>query len=1623
MGITTNTHEGLKNTTGDLNIINNASDGDVIIKGNDGGSVITALTLDMSDSGKATFLGEVIATEYNLPSGGMLDWANGDARITEGLVNNYSLSFQTWDGSAISTALRLDGDNTATFAGTIGSGAITSTGAVEGTSFVKTGGASTGFLKADGSVDSNTYVTGAHATDFVSATSGGTFSGNVTLESASPVLKIDATSTGYPEILFTRLTGDDQSARIKLHANQLRFENEGDPDSTFLFQGRAAGASSLSDYLLIEDTGTTVTGELVATSLDINGNADISGNVGIGTSSPIAPLHIATTNTDTDNGLGALTNPRAGILINNLSTAANTYAALDFRAGTHDARIALTNGGSNIGNMNFIVDNGNSPIVGMALTSVGNVTVAGTIGSGAITSTGAVEGASFVKTGGTSSQFLKADGTVDANTYVTGAHATDFVSAASGGTFSGAVGVGVAGGSNAKLEVVATSGEVFRADANNGAYRIIADQTGVNLQGSLDVNGDADISGNLDLGSISTTSSGTIVNGGFANPAAEDGQFHLPQVHNDLAGFQHWGATVTVSGFYKTRTGSAAGNDFAYSNAVVASDFDNGHVFDSNSSTAGSWYTHNGTDGTTQGVGTIELDLDGEEFTYSTWAGIVFGNSSSFHAPCVKIETYSNGAWQTLCDVTDNSDVAVLRRVNGSFSNGNGTTKIKYTLSSSITGNFSYLRIHTLYAAYYKQGELNSQHPGLNFLNRYKSNHLYGSLYPGADTTYDLGSSSVQWRNLYVDGYIDMGSNQFTDADVGNWDTAYGWGNHASTYLPLAGGTMSGAIAMGSQNITGGGTITGTTLTCADLTIGSDATTAIGKSYLKLGDVSVASYTRINADETVSLLSAAQMLSAIGGGTSSLVLVDEDNMSSDSATLVPSQQSVKAYVDGAVIANTDTQDLSIVGQTLSLTNSPDVTLPTQTTVTGSSGSCTGLASQATNLNATDDRDMAPEDYAYSDDFRVFFSSKEGLEDGSTIGTNYQDVLYIDSYTDSSGGDANVLAFDKSEKAIYHYQADQDAANWGTAKQLAYTDSAMTGNTSGTAAGLSTTLAVASGGTGLTDISTLLNVNVTLNSLGAAAASHTHAASDVISGTFATARIPSLATSKITSGTFANGRISEASVTQHETALTITESQISDLGTSSVTTANVTAAGALMDSEVDANIQTFALPANTTISAYGASLVDDADAAAARGTLGLGAAALKGVDTGYPTSTSSNLVTASGIYDYFSDGAAVIDLANSEGLGVAGGGTGLSTVGTNQILTGNGTGSLTSEANLTFNGSELSITGTINSSSNIYSDGHITCDGDMAPQGGVYTNSIEVANIQCPTGGNLAIRSAGNMAFTIDADGDETGQTYKWYNHTSSPTTLMTLNEAGQLSCAGLTLSGDALAITSGGTGEMNSNDWLNSRVIISQSGNLSYGGGTTNQVHHDQIAGYSPSLHFSQSAITTTGTVTTGTWNSAMGSVALGNINETGTVTTGLWDSHRKFSTATGSGHDNVDILHAGPTTTGMTAGLIYQLKATEWVLAQADSEANCKGLLAIALATTDADGFAVRGSLTMSYPIVGTETYGDVLYLSETTAGRATTTAPSDSGEIVRIIGYALKDNDEERVWFDPDKTYIEIV
>ena len=93
------------------------------------------------------------------------------------------------------------------------------------------------------------------------------------------------------------------------------------------------------------------------------------------------------------------------------------------------------------------------------------------------------------------------------------------------------------------------------------------------------------------------------------------------------------------------------------------------------------------------------------------------------------------------------------------------------------------------------------------------------------------------------------------------------------------------------------------------------------------------------------------------------------------------------------------------------------------------------------LYCQDDRDFAPEDIDSSlRQIRGFFSTKTGLEDGSTTsGSDYVDVLLLETYNGGSGGDANILVFSKNgTKRMYHYRADQADTNWGTADTIAYT---------------------------------------------------------------------------------------------------------------------------------------------------------------------------------------------------------------------------------------------------------------------------------------------------------------------------------------------------------------------------------------------------------------------------------------------------------------------------------------------------------------------------------------------------------------------------------------------------------
>jgi hypothetical protein len=82
----------------------NLTDFEVGLRYRKDGSVIDGLSIHDGEVKAHGYL-TVTGGEINIPSGAKIDWANGDARIIEGDVSNYSLSFQTWTGSALTTKM------------------------------------------------------------------------------------------------------------------------------------------------------------------------------------------------------------------------------------------------------------------------------------------------------------------------------------------------------------------------------------------------------------------------------------------------------------------------------------------------------------------------------------------------------------------------------------------------------------------------------------------------------------------------------------------------------------------------------------------------------------------------------------------------------------------------------------------------------------------------------------------------------------------------------------------------------------------------------------------------------------------------------------------------------------------------------------------------------------------------------------------------------------------------------------------------------------------------------------------------------------------------------------------------------------------------------------------------------------------------------------------------------------------------------------------------------------------------------------------------------------------------------------------------------------------------------
>ena len=159
-----------------------------------------------------------------------------------------------------------------------------------------------------------------------------------------------------------------------------------------------------------------------------------------------------------------------------------------------------------------------------------------------------------------------------------------------------------------------------------------------------------------------------------------------------------------------------------------------------------------------------------------------------------------------------------------------------------------------------------------------------------------------------------------------------------------------------------------------------------------------------------------------------------------------------------------------------------------------------------------------------------------------------------------------------------------------------------------------------------------------------------------------------------------------------------------------------------------------------------------------------------------------------------------------------------------------------------------------------------------------------------------------------------------------------------------------------------------------------------------------------------------------------GNEIDAGSLEVGKGNTYVSLSSSTMSKDNSpslggyLDLNNKGMVATftaseSITAGDICHLDSSgKMEKADASTEATCDTLISLAIDTlsTDNEGtFLLRGF----YDAAG-YTPGNHIY-SSITAGGISETAPSSTGEIVRVLGYAIT---ASQIFFDPDKTWIEL-
>ena len=111
----------------------------------------------------------------------------------------------------------------------------------------------------------------------------------------------------------------------------------------------------------------------------------------------------------------------------------------------------------------------------------------------------------------------------------------------------------------------------------------------------------------------------------------------------------------------------------------------------------------------------------------------------------------------------------------------------------------------------------------------------------------------------------------------------------------------------------------------------------------------------------------------------------------------------------------------------------------------------------------------------------------------------------------------------------------------------------------------------------------------------------------------------------------------------------------------------------------------------------------------------------------------------------------------------------------------------------------------------------------------------------------------------------------------------------------------------------------------------------------------------------------------------------------------------------------------GDQKGKVVYFTGGDWRLADKDNEGKTNVLIGVALGDDTTTDVLVKGMVRLVAGGISDDTgdVGDPLYLGDD--GYVTFAPSTTSGDFVRIIGYCV-DEDDDIIWFDPDKTWVEV-